>query len=125
METQERRRLHEDRGTEHPSWSYEQRAQSSDDAITEPEAWRTRPGAVEDQQPLLEEERLCHDGAHADGSGQPRDGREHMHKKGGQITHAPNPSKIAKPPKNVREWDFPVHGARITINHHSWWAYLS
>jgi hypothetical protein len=78
-------------------------------AITEPEAWRTRPGAIEDHQLLLEEERLRHDRAHAAWAGEPRDGRNHMHQKDGQITHPANPSKITKSSKTFENWDFAMH----------------
>jgi hypothetical protein len=58
------------------SSAHEQRTHSADHAISETEAWRTLPGAIENQQLLLDEHGFGHDGTHAAGTGEPGDGRQ-------------------------------------------------
>ena len=55
MEAQERGGLQDDRDTNQPGRAHKQRTDAGDQAIAEPESWRTPPGAIEDQQLLLDE----------------------------------------------------------------------
>ena len=81
MEAQEGGGLQDDRDTDQPTRVHEQRTEAGDHAITESEARRTLPGAIEDQQLLLDEHGFGHDGTNAAGPGEPSDGRQHMHER--------------------------------------------
>jgi hypothetical protein len=71
----------EDGNTDQPARPHEQRTEAGDHAIPEPEACLPLPGAIDDQQLLLDEHRFGDDGAHAAGSGESSDGRQHMQNK--------------------------------------------
>jgi hypothetical protein len=58
-------RFQDDRDTGQPPRAHEQRTDAGDHAITETEPWRTLPGAIENQQLLLDEHGFGHDGTHA------------------------------------------------------------
>ena len=64
MEAKERGGFQDDGDTDQPARPHEQRTEAGDHAIPEPEGWRTLPGAIEDQQLLLDEQRFGHDGTH-------------------------------------------------------------
>jgi hypothetical protein len=80
-------RAQADRDTDQPARAHEQRTEAGDYAIAEKEARRTLPGAIEDQQLLLDEYGFGPHSTHAAGPGEPSDGRQHVHQKDGQITH--------------------------------------
>src|SRR5262249_53878986 len=75
-------------------------------AITEPQAWRTLPGPIEDQQLLFDEHGFGHDSTRAAGSGKPNDRHQRMQKKDGQLTHAEDRSKILRPSKTFQNYYF-------------------
>ena len=63
--TQDRGGFYSNGDTGHPARAQEERTETGHDAITQPQARRTLPGAIEAQELLLEEHRLGHDGTHA------------------------------------------------------------
>ena len=89
MEAQERGGFEDDRGTDQPARAHEQRTHAGDDAISEAEIGRTFPGAIEDQQLVLDEHGFGHHGTGAAGTGEPGDRRQQMQKQDGQIAHRP------------------------------------
>ena len=87
------------RSTDQPARAHEQRTHAGDHTISEAEAWRTLPGAIEHQQLLLAEHGSGHHGTHAAGTGEPGDGRQQMQEKGRPDRAPHNPNKIAKSSK--------------------------
>jgi hypothetical protein len=87
MEAEERGRLQDNRGPHQSARAHEQRADAGDHALAKPEARRARPGAIEDQQLLLEEQRFGHDGTHPARTGEPGDGRHEVKNQDAQIAH--------------------------------------
>ena len=55
MKAQDRGGFQDDRDPGQPTGAHEQRTKAGDPAIAETEAWRTLPGAIENQQLLLDE----------------------------------------------------------------------
>jgi hypothetical protein len=58
MEPQESGRFQDDRGTGQPARAHEERTHAGDDAISAAEIGCTFPGTIQDQQLLLDEERI-------------------------------------------------------------------
>ena len=109
MEAQKRGGFQDDRNTDQPARPHEQRTEARDHAVSEPQPWRTRPGAIEDQQLLLDEHGFGHDGTHAAGPGKPSDGRQHVQKKDGRARASHNQSKIAKSSETFANQHFAMH----------------
>ena len=65
MEAQKRRGFQDDGGTDQPARAHEERARTGDHAISEAEVGGTAPGAIENQQLLLDEYGLGHQGTRA------------------------------------------------------------
>ena|SRR5215831_18762045 len=107
MEAEERGRLQDDRGPHQPARAHEQRANAGDHALAKPELRRTRPGAIEDQQLLLEEQRFGHDGTHPARTGEPSDGRHEVKNQDAQIAHRTIVNNRAKSLKCYRITDSP------------------
>ena len=82
-----------------PARPHKQRADAGDDAIANPEPGRTRPGAIEDQQLLLETQRFGHHGMYPACTVEPDDGRHEMKKQDGQIAHGAIVINRAKSPR--------------------------
>jgi hypothetical protein len=74
-------------------------ADARDDTIVNPETGRTRPGAIEDQQLLLEKQRFGHDAGYAACTGEAGDGRHEVKNEDGQIAHRTSVNNVAKSPK--------------------------
>ena len=87
MEAEERGRLQDDRGPHQSARAHEHRADADDHAITNPKARRTRSGAIEDQQLLLEQQRFGHNRTYPACTSEPGDGRRQMKNQDGQIAH--------------------------------------
>src|SRR6266852_6108217 len=66
---------------------HEEGTHAGDHAIGGAEVGRTFPGAIEDQQLLLDENGFGYDSTHAAGTGESGDGRQQMEKQDGQIAH--------------------------------------
>src|SRR5262249_17852445 len=94
-----------------PARAHEQRADAGDHAIAKPEARRTRPGVIEDQQLLLEEQRFGHDATHPARTSEPGDGRHEMKNQDAQIAHRTIVNNRAKSPKCYRIADSPSTGS--------------
>ena len=107
MESEERGGLQDNCDTEQPARAHEQRTEAGHQAITETEAWRTLPGPIENQQLLLDEHGFGHHGTHAAGPSEPSDGRQHMHKKDGQMTHGAIVARSQNPKKHSRTSNSP------------------
>src|SRR5262249_47445626 len=90
-----------------PARAHEQRTEAGDHAITETEARRTRPGAIEDQQLVFDQDRFGHHGADATRPCEPRDGRHQMKKKHSQITHVTIVARSRNPQKRAKISDSP------------------
>jgi hypothetical protein len=80
MEAQKRGGFHDDGGTDQPARAHEQRTHAGDHPISETEVGGTFPRAIEDQQLLLDENRLGHHGPGTAGAGEPGDRRQQMEK---------------------------------------------
>jgi hypothetical protein len=71
MDPQERCGFQDDGDTDQPPLAHEQRTRAGDHPISEAEVRRTSPGAIEDQELLLDEYGLSHDGTRAARPGEP------------------------------------------------------
>ena len=80
MEAQERGGFQNDGGPDQPARAHQQRAYAGDHAITEAEVGGTSPGAIEDQELLLDEYGLSDDSTRAARPSEP-DERRHEVKK--------------------------------------------
>ena len=80
-----------------------QRAHAGDHAISEAEVGRPFPGAIENQQLLLDEHGFGHHGTRAAGTGEPGDGRQQMEKQDGQIAHGTILTR-SRNPRNAQEF---------------------
>ena len=96
MEPQEGGGSQDNCGPDEPARAHEERTHAGDEAISDVEVGRTCPGAIEDQQLVLDEQGLGHHGTRAAGAGEPGGGRQEMEKLDGEITHGRQPNKIAK-----------------------------
>ena len=83
MEAQERGGFQDDGGTDQPARAHQDRTYAGDHTVSEAEIGGTSPGAIENQQLLLEEDGLGHHGPHAARTGEPGDPRQHMEKQDG------------------------------------------
>ena len=102
MEAQERGGFQDDRDTDQPARAHEQRTHAGDHAISEAEVGGTSPGAIEDQQLLLDEHGLGHDGTRAARPGEPGEGRQQMQKQDGQVAHGTIVTS-SRNPRNAKE----------------------
>jgi hypothetical protein len=66
---------------------HQRRTDAGDHAISEAEVGGTSPGAIENQQLVLDEHRFGDHGTGAAGTGEPGDCRQEMQKQHGQIAH--------------------------------------
>jgi hypothetical protein len=107
MEAQERGGFQNDGGPDQPARAHQQRAYAGDHAITEAEVGGTSPGAIENQQLLLDEDGLGHHGTRTPGTGEPDDSRQQMEKQDGEIAHGPI----------VTSWPNPGNAKEIGIRH--------
>ena len=87
MKIQERRRLERDRQTTMPLRPNPKRAESSNQAIQDPEIRRTPPRAIEDQQLVFGQNRFRDDGSHTAWLKYAHDRSHDMDKEENQITH--------------------------------------
>ena len=89
MEAQERGGFQDDGGTDQPARADEQRAHAGDEAFSEAEVGGPFPGAIEDQQLLLDENGLGHHGSGAARAGEPGDRRQQMENRTARSRMAP------------------------------------
>jgi hypothetical protein len=89
MEAQERGGFQDDGGTDQPARAHEQRAHGGDHPISEAEVGGSSPGAIENQQLLLDEYGFGHHGPHAARTGEPGDRRQEVENQGSQVAHCP------------------------------------
>ena len=87
MEAQQRGGFHDNGGTDQSSRAHEQRTHAGNHAISEAEAGGTAPGAIENQQLLLDEYGLSHYGPHAARTGEPGDCRQEVENQSSQVAH--------------------------------------
>ena len=71
MEVQDRRRFQHDRRADHAGRTHEERTHTGEDPIRRSEVRRTLTGAIQDQELLLDQERLGDHGASTAGAHQP------------------------------------------------------
>jgi len=88
MQAQECGGLQDNRGTDQPARSHEERTQASDDAIDKPEIWRPFPRPIEDEQLVLEEHGFGDHRTGAAGTDKSGDCREQVENEEGQVAHA-------------------------------------
>jgi len=96
MKAQQGGAFEDDRGTDHPARSHEEREQAGDNTIRETKIGRPFSRPIEDQQLVFDEHGFGHHGTRAAGTGQSGDRRQQIHKKNGEIAHAANRIKISK-----------------------------
>src|SRR5712692_8261926 len=96
MEAQERGGFQDDGGTDQPARAYEQRTHAGDHPSSEADVGGTSPGAIGNQQLLLDEYGLGYDGARSAGTGKPGDSRQEVENQGSQVAHSTNRNKRAK-----------------------------
>ena len=87
MEAQERRGFQDDGGSDQPARAHEQRTHAGDHPIREAEVGGTSPGAIENQQLLLDEYGLGRHGTRLARTGEPGDSRQKMENQGNQVAH--------------------------------------
>src|SRR5712692_6185325 len=87
MEAQERGGFQADGGTDQPARAYEQRTHAGDHPISQTEVWGTSPGAIENQQLLLDEYGLGHYGTRPTRTGEPGDSRQEVDNEDSQVAH--------------------------------------
>ena len=88
--------------TDQPARAHEQRTHAGDHAISEAEVGGTSPGAIENQQLLLDEHGFGHHGTRAAGTGEPGDGRQQMEKQDGQVAHGTISNNLARAQEMLR-----------------------
>jgi hypothetical protein len=103
MEAQQRRGFQDDGGTDQPARAHEERARTSDHAISEAEVGGTSPGAIENQQLLLDQYGLGHHGTRPARTGEPGESRQDVEKQDGQVAHG-TILTIWRNPGNAKEF---------------------
>src|SRR5712692_3565635 len=88
MEAQERGGFQDDGGTDQPARAHEQRTHAGDHPISETEVGGTSPGAIENEQLLLDEYGLGHHGTRPARTGEPGDGRQEVKNQDDQVAHS-------------------------------------
>jgi hypothetical protein len=106
--------LAHDRGTDQPNRAYEERTHAGDDTIREAEIGRTPPGAIQDQDLVLEEYGFGNHGPRVAGTSQPGDRRQQMQKQDGEITHRTIGSRSRLRQKRSRILQFATHTLPFT-----------
>ena len=89
MEAQQGRRFQNDGGADQTARPHEKRADAGDEPVSLAEVGGASAGAIEDQELLLDEYRLSHDGTCAARPDEPDKGRHEVQKQDGQVTHGP------------------------------------
>ena len=70
--------------------THEQRGQAEDEAIELRQIRRTLSGAIADEQLVLQQQRLCGDGAYATRAEQLREGHEEVDREDDEVAHVAN-----------------------------------
>jgi hypothetical protein len=99
--------------------AHEQRGQAEDEAIDGREIGRPLPGAIADEQLVLEQQRLGGDGADATGAQEPREGDQQVDGKDEDLSHRSNRITTADARKTARSVRVASHCEFAT---HSNWA---
>src|SRR5712691_2006665 len=81
---------------------HEEHTHAGDHSIGGAEVGRTFPGAIEDEQLLLDEHGFSRDSTHAAGTGESGDGRQQMEKQDAQIAHGTTLTS-SRNPRNVEQ----------------------
>src|SRR6516225_6502307 len=102
MEAHEGWGLQDDRDTDQPARTYEQRTQARNHSISETEVGGTSSGAIEHQQLLLDQDRLGHHATRPARTGEPGDSRQDVEKQDGQVAHGTIVT-IWRNPRNANE----------------------
>ena len=68
-------------------WAHDQRTHAGDHPISQTEVGGTSPGAIENQQLLLDEYGLGHHGTRPARSGEPGDSRQEVDNQDSQVAH--------------------------------------
>src|SRR4051812_34246001 len=76
-------------GADKTARPHEQRADAGDDPVSQAEVGGTSPGAIEDQELMLDEYGLSHHGRCAARPDEPDEDRHEVQKQDGQVTHGP------------------------------------
>jgi len=95
--------------------AHEQRGQAEDEAIYGREIGRPLPGAIADEQLMLEQQGLGGDGAHATGAKELREGDQQVNGQDEDVSHRANRITTAGTCKTARRvritshWEFATH----------------
>jgi hypothetical protein len=103
MKAQQSRGFEDDRGTDHPARSHEERAQACDNTIRETKIGRPFSRSIEDQQLVLDEHGFGDHGTRAARTGQSGDRRQQMQNKNGEIAHAAVVSRSRNPKETLTD----------------------
>ena len=87
MEVQDRRRFQHDRRTDHAGRAHEERTHAGEDPIESAEVRRALTGATQDQELLLDQERLGDHGARTAGAYQPSQGGDQVDQQDEKVAH--------------------------------------
>jgi hypothetical protein len=93
----------DDGHTDQPAWAHEQRTHADDNAVSETEVGGTSPGAIENQQLLLDQYGLGHHGTRPARTGEPGESRQDVEKQDGQVAHG-TILTIWRNPGNAKEF---------------------
>lgn len=101
VELEQRRRLNERAKLRNPARAHEQRGQPEHHAIERGQIRRTLPGAITDQDLMLEQQRFCRDGADATGTQEFDESDQQVDGEDEEFAHGTNRTKTARARKTA------------------------